>query len=77
MRIHKFLVVRADGSVRITSRTPNLRLDEVAYRVHVTMPAGWGRTASEAIELVMPDVPLMEYDGPVEPDPETNGEKAG
>jgi hypothetical protein len=54
-----YLVIRADGSARIVSRTPNLRADEIAYRLRIAMPPGWGSLASGEIKVTLPDPPGM------------------
>lgn len=61
----RFLVVRADGSMRIiNSRTHarRLRLDEVAYEITVTMPASWGQLAEGGINITMPEAPEVTGD---------------
>ena len=56
--VKAFLVVRADGDLRIT-RTRNRKLghDEVAFPIHVTIPMTWGRTLDTTISLTMPGPP--------------------
>lgn len=57
MKIERFLVVRADGDVRVVARRPRLRPDEVAYRLNVTIPPAWGRLAEGAISIDLPEPP--------------------
>lgn len=52
-----FLVVRADGSMRMTKKRVRLGIDEVAFPVTVTIPRMWGRVQATSIELTMPEPP--------------------
>lgn len=54
-----FLVVRADGEMRVVrgKRGLSLRLDEIAFPLIVSIPKQWGRVQSTSIELTMPEPP--------------------
>lgn len=56
-----YLIVRADGTVRakIYARRPNLRADEIAFKITLNFPDGWGRIFVGP-ELDMPAVPTMD-----------------
>lgn len=58
-----FLVVRADGSLRVVTRTPNLRDDEVAVQLNIKYPEGWGRHIS-TIDVNLPGPPTAEVAAP-------------
>ena len=53
----KYLIVRADGECRITTRRPTLRWDEIAFRINVMIPDGWGAIQADAIDIAMPEPP--------------------
>lgn len=57
MKVNGFLVVRADGSMRITKKRAALRLNEVAFPLSVNIPTTWGRVQTSTIEVVMPEPP--------------------
>lgn len=59
--VTKYLVIRADGTARVTTRWPSLRTDEVAYRLRIEIPAGWGRIAGN-IDVTMPPPPGAEVE---------------
>lgn len=52
--IKQFLVVRADGTMRIAKRTPQLSIDEVAFELNVRIPAAW-QTIAGKIDIEMPE----------------------
>lgn len=54
-----FLVVRADGAMRIVTRTPKLRDDEVSVQLNIKYPEGWGRQVS-TIDVELPGPPTAE-----------------
>jgi hypothetical protein len=56
-KVAKFLILRSDGECRIVTKYPRLRFDEFAFRLNVTIPAGWGAVQSDSIELAMPEPP--------------------
>ena len=58
MRIIHYLVLRSDGQARVTKRLPRLCHDEVAVKVNVLWPDGWGRVIKE-LNLEMPDPPAV------------------
>lgn len=58
MILRKYLIVRADGEVRVVSKTPRLSLDEFAYRLIVKIPESWASIVGQIdIELPEPTVP--------------------
>lgn len=54
-----FLVVRADGTLRIMQRTPRLRDDEVSIQLNVRYPDGWGKNVG-VIDVDIPGPPTAE-----------------
>lgn len=56
MKFQRFLIVRSDGEMRIMKRASGLSWDEVAFRVTVNIPEGWGRVRGD-IEITMPEPP--------------------
>lgn len=52
-----FLVVRADGTMRVTRRRVALAIDEVAFPLSVTIPTTWGQVQRTRIEVSLPDPP--------------------
>lgn len=58
----KFIVVRADGNIRIvgSQRAPRLRMDEVAVPLNITIPDAWGEIdVTQAITIDMPPPPKL------------------
>jgi hypothetical protein len=57
--VRSWLVVRADGSLRINSKNPTSRLalDEIAVPIEVRIPAGWGKAQATGITVQMPEPP--------------------
>lgn len=53
-----WLVVRANGDVRVTKRSPRLAVDEVGVRLNVVMPAGWGEVI-RSVDVAMPAPPIV------------------
>jgi hypothetical protein len=49
-----YLVIRADRTVRIAKR-PRIMADEVAIRIELDFPAGWGRVLADPIFITAPD----------------------
>lgn len=54
-----FLVVRADGSVRIMQRIPRLRDDEISVQLNIKYPEGWGKNVG-VINVDLPGPPTAE-----------------
>ena len=54
MRAIRYLVISAELRMRITSRFPNLRADEIAIPLRFDVPDGWGR-AQPPIDITLPD----------------------
>lgn len=52
-----FLVVRADGTMRVTKTRVRLAVDEVAFPLTVSIPATWGRVQSTTIDVALPEPP--------------------
>ena len=64
-----YLIIRSDGSVRIVTRYPSLRTDEVAYRMVIKLPAGWGLMAGELIVTLPEGLPTAEMvEGDIRPE---------
>lgn len=55
--VRGYLIVRSDGTHRTVTRVSNLRLDEVAFPLTITIPKTWGRIQEERIEIAMPNPP--------------------
>lgn len=53
-----YLVVRADGEIRVAKR-PRVGTDEIAVRLNLTFPEGWGSVTNE-INIEMPEPPVVE-----------------
>ncbi len=56
-----YLVVRADGDVRVAKR-PRIAADEVAMKLNVTIPDGWGRVVG-SLDVVVPEPPAASTAG--------------
>ena len=55
--ITKWLIVRATGETRIRASRPygrQMKRDEIAFPLHITIPSEWARIADQAITLKMP-----------------------
>jgi hypothetical protein len=57
-KITRYLIIKADGTVRINQK-PRLALDEIAVRVTINLPAGWGEVTPSGITIDLPDVPTV------------------
>jgi hypothetical protein len=57
-----YLVVRANGEVRVTKRRPTLAADEVGMALNITMPDGWGRVVG-SVDVTMPEPPHVTNTG--------------
>lgn len=55
--VNGFLIVRANGDMRVTKKRVGLAIDEVAFPLTVTIPQTWGRVQQVAIDVVMPEPP--------------------
>lgn len=54
-KLNAYLVYRAhDESLRVVTRNPSLRWDEVAFKVEVNVPDPWGRIAG-AVVIDLPE----------------------
>lgn len=60
--IRRYLIVRASGDLRLTTRRPTLRLDEVAYPLTVNVPDSWGRLATLSLDVTLPEAPTVEVE---------------
>ncbi len=56
MKVVGYLIVRADGTMRVIKRFSSIGSDEIAYRVNVTIPEAWGRV-NGSIDIAMPEPP--------------------
>lgn len=63
--IKRFLVIRANGDVRLVQRRPSLDMDEIAVPLVIHIPDGWARVVEDQIDIHMPGPPSIE---PVNPD---------
>jgi hypothetical protein len=52
-----FLIVKADGEMRVTKKPVRLALNEVAFPLSVTIPLLWGRVQPTRIEVSLPEPP--------------------
>lgn len=50
-----FLIVRADGEIRAVKRHPQLRWDEFAFPLSVTVPDIWGDVLRTHIDITLPE----------------------
>ncbi len=59
--IRAWIVIRADGTLRVLTRNPagKLGLDEIAVPLTARIPAAWGRVRAEGIEIQMPEPPVV------------------
>lgn len=57
LKVNAYLVVRADGTMRVVKQPPRLSIDEVAFPVTVTIPKTWGRVQPTRIDVTMPEPP--------------------
>lgn len=57
LTIKGFLVVRADGTMRVTKGRVRLHVDEVAFPLTVTIPRTWGRVQRTSIDVALPEPP--------------------
>ena len=57
----RILIVRANGDCRVVSnrRRNRLRLDEVGFDLHITIPETWGKMQG-LIDVKLPDPPTPE-----------------
>jgi hypothetical protein len=53
----RYLIIRADRTVRCVTRMPRLAMDEIAIPLRLNFPETWGRVKPEAVVI---DVPLYE-----------------
>jgi hypothetical protein len=59
--IDRFLLVNAMGDLRVAKRLSarTIRADEVAFRLKIHIPDGWGERVGPTIDLQLPDVPTV------------------
>lgn len=59
LTVKAFLVVKADGDIRVVRgvRGVRLKLDEIAFPLTVSIPRQWGKVQATSIELTMPEPP--------------------
>lgn len=55
--VSSFLIVRANGDMRVVKKAQHLRIDEVAFPLTVTIPTTWGRVQPTSIEVALPEPP--------------------
>jgi hypothetical protein len=57
-----FLIIRADGDMRVVKRRPfDLRTGEVCFKLNVDFPDGWGKVAG-TLDILMPGPPRLAGD---------------
>lgn len=61
MKIRSWMIVRADGSIRINSKNPagRLSIDEISVPIEVNIPDAWGKTRQASIVIDMPEPPTV------------------
>lgn len=52
--VNRWLIVRADSTMRVIQRKPLLRWDEVSFRLRLTVPHGWGEEIG-TVDLTIPE----------------------
>ena len=57
LTIKGFLIVKADGSMRIVKKAARLYVDEVAFPITVSIPRTWGRVQRTTIDVALPEPP--------------------
>lgn len=68
-----WLVISADRRARIVARVPNLFADEVAYRLMLNFPTGWGSVIG-TLSVDVPGAPVAEVGERIEPEPDEDDE---
>ena len=57
-----YLVIRADKTIRVAKR-PRVAADEIAVKILLTFPDGWGRVLADSIKINVPDfAPEVRYE---------------
>ena len=66
MKIHRqYLIVRGNGAMRLRASRPSrsdLRPDELAFPLEVSIPDRWGRLSEQVIALTFPENPEPSVD---------------
>lgn len=62
--VHAYLVVKADRRMRVVQRLPELGVDEVAFRLVVQFPDGWGKVVGQ-LDVAVPDFASVAAGGAV------------
>lgn len=57
LTVKGYLVVRADGDMRVLKKSVRLSIDEVAFPLTVSIPSTWGRVQRTSIEVALPEPP--------------------
>jgi hypothetical protein len=61
-RTTAYLVIKADRSIRVAKR-PRIQADEIAIRVNLNFPEGWGKVLTDPIDINVPDfTPEVKYE---------------
>jgi hypothetical protein len=69
----RYLIIRADRSVRCVTRMPRLAMDEIAVPLRLNFPETWGRVRPEAIVIDVPEFEpniTADVSATVQPEPE-------
>lgn len=56
-QLRYWLIVPIDGAPRIVQRTPRLTEGEVAFRLIVEIPHGWGACLPPELRVTLPEPP--------------------
>jgi hypothetical protein len=54
-----FLIVRADGDMRVVKKTPYLDFNEVAFHLKVSIPDAWAKVQGD-VNIELPEPPPAE-----------------
>lgn len=57
IRVSGYLIVRANGEMRVTKTRTKLRIDEVAFPLTASIPRTWGRVQPTRIDVELPEPP--------------------
>lgn len=69
----RYLIIRADRSVRCVTRMPRLAMDEIAVPLRLNFPDGWGKVQPGYVEIGVPEITpeiTADMEATVRPEPE-------
>jgi len=55
MELQRWLIVRANGDMRVAKRLPKLGWNEIAFKLNLKVASSWAATASGIINLEIPE----------------------